>query len=116
MTRKEVTPEEAPVEVAAPVEVPVINAPPCLEELVWVTLQEVRKMHESAERREHFKFGIWEEPRKLVTLKGREVSLVQGNVAPAGVAQESATVGKSQVHRKGKKKAREPEEEDETMV
>ena len=72
-------------------------------------------MCESAERHEHFKFGIWEELRKLVTLKGREVSLAQGNVTPVGVAQESAMVGKSRVQGKGKKKAREPEEE-ETLV
>ena len=101
LTGKEAMPEEAMVEVAAPVkvtaleEVPVVNALPCLEELIWVTLQEVRKMHKSAERCEHFEFGIWEELRKFVTLKGREVSMVQGNVMPAGVAQESATVGKS---------------------
>ena len=116
LTGKEVMPEEVPVEVATLEEVPVVNVPPCLEELIWATLQEVRKMHESAERHEHFEFGIWEELRKLVTLKGREVSLAQGNVAPAGVAQESAVVGKSQVQGKGKKKARELEEEDETMV
>ena len=96
LTGKEAMPEEALVEVAAPVgvatpeEVPVVNAPPCLEELVWATLQEVWKMRESVERCEHFKFSIWEELRKLVTLKGREVSLVQGNVAPVGVAQESS--------------------------
>ena len=69
------------------------------------------RVHESAERHEHFEFGIWEELRKPVTLKGREVSLAQGNVAPVGVAQESAAVGKSWVQGKGKKKAREPEEE-----
>ena len=72
-------------------------------------------MRESTERREHFKFGIWEELRKLVTLKGREVSFAQGNVTLVGVAQESAMVGKSWVWGKGKKKAREPEEE-ETLV
>ena len=116
LTRKEVTPEEVPVEVATPEEVPVINVPPCLEELMWVTLQEVRKMCESAERCKHFEFGIWEELRKLATLKGREVSLAQGNVTLAGVTQQSATAGKSWVQGKGKKKAREPEEEDETMV
>ena len=116
LTRKEAMPEEAtvevatPVEAAAPEEVPVVNAPPCLEELVWATLQEVHKMHRSAERRKHFEFGIWDKLRKLVTLKGKEVSLVQGNVMPAGVAQESAMVGKSQVQGKGKK-ARELEEE-----
>ena len=82
---------------------------------MWATLQEVHKMRESMERHEHFKFSIWDKLRKLVTLKGREVSLVQGNVVPAGVAQESATVGKSRVQGKGKKKARELEEE-ETLV
>ena len=121
LTGKEAMLEEAmvevtaPVEVAAPEEVPVVNALPCLEALIWVTLQEVWKMRKSVERHKHFEFGIWEELRKLVTLKGREVSLVQGNVMPAGVAQESAAVGKSQVQGKGKKKAREPEEE-ETLV
>ena len=121
LTGKDATPEEAtveasvPVEVSAPEEVPVVNAPPCLEELVWATLQEVRKMRESTERREHFEFGIWEELRKLTTLKGREVALVQANVAPAGVVQERAAVGKIRVPGKGKRKAREPEEE-ETLV
>ena len=121
LTGKEVTPEEATVEVAAPVEatapeeVLVVNVLPCLEELVWATLQEVRKMCESAERCKHFEFGIWDKLRKLVTLKGREVSLAQGNVTPVGVAQERATVGKSRVQGKGKKKARELEEE-ETLV
>ena len=121
LTGKEVMLEEVMIEVdvlvegAAPEEVPIVNTPPFLEELVWATLQEVWKMRESVERCEHFKFGIWEELRKLVTLKGREVSLVQGNVTPVGVAQESATVGKSRVQGKGKKKARELEEE-ETLV
>ena len=120
LTGKEATPEEAtveaavPVEVAAPEEVPVVNALPCLEELVWATLQEVRKMHEATERREHFKFGIWDELQKLMTLKGREVALAQVNVVPAGVVQEKAVAGKIRVPGKGKKKAREPEEE-ETM-
>ena len=74
LTRKEATPEEAitkvdaSVENTAPEEVPVTNAPPSLEELAWVTLQEVCKLRESAERREHFEFGIWDELRKLVTL------------------------------------------------
>ena len=72
-------------------------------------------MRESAERREHFKFSIWDKLRKLVTLKGREVALAQGNVMPTGVAQERAVVGKIRVLGKGKRKAREPEEE-ETMV
>ena len=67
LTRKAVMQEEAPVEVAAPEEVPVVNVPPCLEELIWATLQEVRKMCESTERCEHFEFHIWEELRKLVT-------------------------------------------------
>ena len=122
LTGKEATPEEATIEVdalvegAAPEEVPVMNAPPCLEELAWATLQEVCKMRESAERREHFEFSIWDELRKLVMLKGREVALAQGNVAPTGVAQERAVVGKIRVPGKGKRKAREPEEEEETMV
>ena len=115
LTGKDATPEAAtveaavPVEVTAPEEVPVVNAPPCLEELVWATLQEVCKMRESAERREHFEFGIWEELRKLTMLKGREVALVQANVALAKVVQERATVGKIWVPGKGKRKAREPE-------
>ena len=122
LTGKEATPEEAiaivdaPAENAAPEEVPVANAPPSLEELAWVTLQEVHKLHESAERREHFEFGIWDELRKLVMLKAREVALAQGNVAPMGVAQERAAVGKIRVPEKGKKRAREPEEEEETLV
>ena len=122
LTGKEVMLEEVMIEVdvlvegAAPEEVPIVNTPPFLEELVWATLQEVRKMRESAERCEHFEFGIWDELRKLVTLKGREVALVQGNVAPMGVAQERATVGKIQVPGKGKRKAREPEEEEETWA
>ena len=119
---EEVTPEEATVEVATPVEttapeeVPVVSVPPCLEELAWVTLQEVHKMCKSAERREHFEFSIWEELRKLVTLKGREVALAQGNVVLVGVVQERAMVGKIRVPGKGKRKARELEEEEETMV
>ena len=122
LTGKEVTPEEAitivdvPAENTALEEVPVANAPPSLEELAWVTLQEVRKLHESAERREHFEFGIWDELRKLVTLKAREVALAHGNVVPTGVAQERAAVGKIQVPGKGKKRARELEEEEETLV
>ena len=122
LTGKEAMPEEATTEVDAPVEsaaleeVLVANAPPSLEELAWVTLQEVRKLHESVERHEHFEFGIWDELRKLVTLKGREVALAQGNVAPTGVAQERAAVGKIWVPGKGKRKARELEEEEETMV
>ena len=122
LTGKEVTPEEAITEVdalvenAAPEEVLVANTPPSLEELTWVTLQEVRKLRKSAERREHFEFGIWDELRKLVMLKGREVALAQGNVVPTGVAQERAAVGKIWVPGKGKRRAREPEEEEETMV
>ena len=54
--------------------------------------------------------------RKLVTLQGREVASVQGNVTPAGVMQGNVVVGKSQVQEKGKRKARELEKEDETMV
>ena len=121
LTGKDATPEEAtveaavPVEVTAPEEVLVVNVPPCLEELVWATLQEVCKMRESVERSEHFEFGIWEELRKLTTLKGREVALAQANVAPAGVVQERAVVGKIRVLGKGKRKAREPDEE-ETLV
>ena len=100
LTGKEATPEEAITEVDAPVEnaaleeVLVANTPPSLEELTWVTLQEVRKLCEFAERREHFEFGIWDELRKLVMLKAREVALAQGNVVPTGVAQERAVVGK----------------------
>ena len=122
LTGKEATPEEAITivdalaENAAPEEVPVVNAPPSLEELAWVTLQEVRKLRESAERHKHFEFGIWDELRKLVTLKAREMALAQGNVAPTGVAQERAAVGKIRVLGKGKKRAREPEEEEETLV
>ena len=122
LTGKEVTPEEAITEVdvlvnnAAPEEVPVTNVPPSLEELAWVTLQEVHKLCESAERCEHFEFRIWDKLRKLVTFKAREVALVQGNVAPTGVAQERAAVGKIRVPGKGKKRAREPEKEEETMV
>ena len=93
-----------------------VNRLPCLEELIWATLQEVRKVCESMERCEHFKFGIWEELRKLVTLKGREVSSAQGNIALGGVVQGSVMVGKSRVQGKGKKKAREPEEEEETLI
>ena len=122
LTGKEATLEEVTIEIdalvegAAPEEVPVVNAPPCLEELIWVTLQEVRKMRESMERRKRFEFSIWDKLRKLVTLKGREVALVQANVTPMGVAQERAMVGKIRVLGKGKRKAREPEEEEETMV
>ena len=121
LTGKEAMPEEdgivnALAENTAPEEVLVANVLPSLEELAWVTLQEVRKLRESAERREHFEFGIWDELRKLVMLKAREVALAQGNVAPTGVAQERATVGKIRVPGKGKKRAREPEEEEETLV
>ena len=122
LTGKEATPEEAitevdaPVENAAPEEVLVANAPPSLEELAWVTLQEVRKLRKSVERHKHFEFRIWDELRKLVMLKGREVALVQGNVAPTGVAQERAAVGKIRVPGKGKRRARELEEEEETIV
>ena len=122
LTGKEATPEEATIEVDAPVEgtaleeVLAMNVLPCLEELIWATLQEVRKMCESTERHEHFEFGIWDKLRKLVMLKGREVALAQGNVTPSGVAQERAVVGKIRVPGKGKRKAREPEDEEETMV
>ena len=54
--------------------------------------------------------------RKLVTLKGQEVASAQGNVAPVGVTQGNVMVGKSWVQEKGKRKAREPEKEDETMI
>ena len=122
LTGKEATPEEAiavvdaPAENAAPEEVPAVNVLPSLEELAWVTLQEVHKLRESVERHKHFEFGIWDELRKLVTLKAREVALVQGNVALTGVAQERAAVGKIWVLGKGKKRARELEEEEETLV
>ena len=108
LTGKEVTPEEAITEVDAPVdntapeEVPVANAPPSLEELAWVTLQEVRKLRESTERREHFEFGIWDELRKLVTLKGREVALAQGNVAPTGLHRRGPQWERSECRGKGK--------------
>ena len=61
LTGKDATPEEATVEAS----MPVINVPPCLEELVWATLQEVHKMRESAERWELVlgKFG----PRPIGT-------------------------------------------------
>ena len=49
LTGKEVMLEEATVKAAALEEVPIMNMPPCLEELIWATLQAVRKMHESAE-------------------------------------------------------------------
>ena len=119
LTGKEMTPEEVIVKAAALEEVPIMNTPPCgpcLEELVWATLQEVHKMCESVERHEHFEYRIWEELRKLVTLKGREVSPAQGNVALVGVVQGNVTVGKSWVQGKGKRKARELEEEEETLV
>ena len=116
LTGKEVMLEEANIEVVALEEVPVMSTLPCLEELVWATLQEVCKLHKSSERHKHFKYGLLEEMRKLVTLKGREVASVQGNVVLAGVTQGNVAVGKSQVQEKGKRKAKEPEKEDETMV
>ena len=116
LTGKEVTPEEANIKVAAPEEVPVMNVLPCLEELIWAALQEVCKLCESLERCKHFEYGLLEEMHKLVTLKGREVASAQGNIAPAGVTQGSVMVGKSWVQEKGKRKARELEKEDETMV
>ena len=94
---KEVTLEEANVKVVAPEEVPIMNALPCLEELVWANLQEVCKLCEPSERREHFEYSLLEEMHKLVTLKGREVALAQGNVVPAGAVQVNVMVGKSQV-------------------
>ena len=115
LTGKEATPEETNVKVAAPEEVPIMNAPCCLEELVWATLQEVCKMCESAERHEHFEYRIWEEMCKLVTLKGKDVASVQGKIVPVGVAQGSVAVGKSWVQEKGKKKGRVPEQEEETL-
>ena len=112
LTGKEVTPEEVNIKVTAPEEVPVVNALPCLEELIWATFQEVCKLRESSERCKHFKYGLLEEMCKLVTLKGREVASAQGNIMPVGVVQGSAMVGKSRVQEKGKRKAREPEKED----
>ena len=97
LTEKEATPEEVSIKVATLEEVPVANVPPCLEELIWVTLQEVHKLRESSKRQEHFKYRLLEEMHKLVTLKGREVASAQGNVALAGVAQGSVAVGKSWV-------------------
>ena len=94
-----------------------MNALPCLEELIWATLQEVHKLLESSERHKHFKYGLLEEMCQLVTLKGRQVASAQGNnVVPVGVVQGSVMVVKSQVQEKGKRKARELEKEDETMV
>ena len=54
-------PETAPVEIDALEEVPIMHAPPCLEELIWVSLQEICKLHESLERCEHFEYGLLEE-------------------------------------------------------
>ena len=116
LTGKEVTPEMAPVEVTAPEEVLVIQTPPCLEELVWASLQEICKLCKSSERCEHFEYGLLEEMQKLVTLKGQEVASAQGNIMPVNVAQGSVMVGKSHVQEKGKRKAREPEREDETLA
>ena len=116
LTGKETMPEEVTIKAVAPEEVPVMNAPPCLEELVWENLQEICKLHESSERCELFEYGLLEEMRKLITLKGREVALAQGNVTLAGAAQGNVMVGKSQVQEKGKRKVRELETEDETMV
>ena len=78
--------------------------PPCLEELVWETVQEVRKLCEYLEWREHFEYGLLE-MWKLVAFKGRELALVQGRV----------TEGKPTVQDKGKGKAREVEGDEETM-
>ena len=121
LTGKEVMPEEAPVKVITPEEVPIMHMPPCLEELVWVSLQEIRKLHESSERHKHFEYGLLEEMRKLVTLKGREValaqgSIMQGSIMQGNVVQGNVMVGKSCVQEKGKKKARELEREAETLV
>ena len=113
---KEAMPEEANVEVIALEKVPIVNALPCLEELVWANLQEVHKLRDSSERCKHFEYGLLEEMCKLVTLKGREVASAQGNVTPAGTAQGNVVVGKSWVQEKGKRKAKELEKEDETMV
>ena len=41
---KEVTPETAPVKAAAPEEALVMHVLPCLEELVWASLQEIHKL------------------------------------------------------------------------
>ena len=116
LTGKEATPEEANIKAVAPEEVPVMNMLPCLEELVWANLQEVCKLHESLEKHEHFEYGLLEEMCKLVTLKGREVASAQGNVVLAGATQGNVMVGKSWVQEKGKRKAREQEKEDETMI
>lgn len=56
-------------------------------------------LRESLERCEQFEYGIWEEVRKLASLKGQEVALVQGSVM----------AGKPGVQDKGKGKARETE-------
>ena len=82
---KEAMPEMAPVKVTVPEEMPIMHALPCLEELVWVSLQEIHKLHESLERHTHFEYGLLEEMQNLVTLKGREVALVQGNIVPVDV-------------------------------
>ena len=116
LTGKEVTLETALVEVVALEEVSITHVPPCLEELVWASLQEIHKLCESSERHKHFEYGLLEEMWKLATLKGREVALMQGNVAPADVMQGSVMVGKSHVQEKGKKKAREPEKGEETLA
>ena len=118
LTGKEATLEEANVEVTAPEEVPVVNAPPCLEELVWVTLQEVCKKCKSTERREHFEFRIWEELWKLVTLKGREVASAQGNVGPgsSGCHTGKCHSGEDLSAGERERKAIELEEEEENMA
>ena len=113
---KEAMLEEANIEVVALEEVPIVNVPPCLEELVWANLQEVCKLHESSEICEHSEYRLLEKMCKLVTLKGGEVASVQGNVTPVGATQGNVMVGKSWVQEKGKMKARELEKEDETMV
>ena len=113
---KEVMPEMAQVEIAALEEVPIVHVLPFLEELVWANLQEIHKLGKSSERHEHFEYSLLEEMHKLVTLKGREVALAQGNITPLEVMQGSTAVGKTRVQEKGKRKAREPERADETMV
>ena len=113
---KEAMLEEAPIKAVTLEEVPIMHALPCLEELVWASLQEILKLCKSSERCEHFKCGLLEEMWKLVTLKGREVALVQGNIMPVDVMQGSVAVKKSHVQEKGKRKAREPEREEETLV
>ena len=64
----------------------------------------------------HFEYSLLEEMQKLVTLKGSKVALAQENIMLVDVTQGSAVVGKSCVQEKGKRKVRELEKEEETLV